>query len=368
MGTLGCGQHTVRIIDRATGGVVAVPPLAKIQWSRRLDNWSTAVAQFTKRPGIDCCAGLANVRTWRHDLEISRDGVVVWVGPVSVIAENRSRVQVSAVDRLAWLNRRVLRGTKTLTGEPTALLGTVMHEAIGRYDRIAIRPAFTPTTATASIAWDFAARTTGWAAIRDMVASNLDLTMVADILYAGASTVPAGPVATLSEGDIVADVDVIEDGDTAGTVVHAKGASGVVATWPPEPVDAPTGDDWWGVIDATIDRNTIADPAELLAAARAAWVRRRRPPVFIDLPTGARLRPTAPVTVAQLIPGAEVTLSFTVGRCRPVAGVYVLAAVDVAQGAGSGAARNADGQFTTTGDAAAEQVSVSLIPKGRTDG
>lgn len=369
MGVLGCGTHTVRIIDRITGRPVASPPLGKVQWGRRRDQWSTASVQFVKRPGTDCCGEISVVRTWRHELEVSRDGVVVWVGPIQRISENRTRIQIDAADRLVWLSRRVLRGTRTMTDiDPTRIFAAVLAEALGRYDTIPVRPALVDCGTTASLSWDFANRTTAWDALRDILGVHVDATMVADILYAGPTTVPAGVVATLSEPDIVGDVDVIEDGDTVATVAHVRAAGGLAATFPPEPSTAPLGDDWWGVIDGIVDRSTAATAAEALAGARSAWRTRRHPPLFVSLPSAARLAPTAPVTVAQLIPGAQVTLSFTAGRCRPVTGRYEIVDMAVSQGSGSGAARTADGQFATAGDAAAENVVVSLASVGASDG
>lgn len=365
---LGCGSHTARIVDRVTGATVATPRASRIQWGRRRDDISAAGVTYAKTADVDP-GGLAGVRTWRHELEVSRDDEVVWVGPIVKVAENRTRVQVDALDRLAWLNVRVLRGTKTITAtDPAGILGIVLAEALGRYDPIALRTAITPTAKTAALTWSFLDRVTAWAALRDILATYLDVTVVADLLYAGARTVPAGARATYSEHHFLVDADVVEDGQATSTIAHVRGGSGVVSSFPPEPADAPVGDDWWGVIDGVVDRNNLTTPADVTAAAKAAWRIGRRPPVHIDLPANARVGPDSPLTIAELIPGAQVDVSFTDGRIRPVTARFDIASVDVSEGSGQGAPRDPNGRFLTQASAGGEVVQITLSPAVDLDG
>ena len=362
---LGEGRNTVRIVDRITGASLATPTPLRIQWGRARDKWSQAAVQF---PVAGATLDLGSVRSLRHEVRISRDGIPVWRGPVVRIKYGRTRVELVAFDLLVWLSLRVPRGTRTLDNvEPTRILGVVLSEALSRFDRIPVRPSFTSTNDVASLSWDFADRQPAWSVLRKLLAAHLDVTMVDDVLHAGATTVPAGVVATIREEHIVGDVDITEDGMQTATIMHATGAGGLVASWPPEPEAAPRGDDYYGVIDGTADRNESDTAPDLLKGARKAWTERRHPPVFVDMPSGARLRPTTPIDMAQLIPGAEVQLVFA-DRVRPIVGSYAIATVDVAQGAGSGTPRDASsGRFLSASDSAAEVVQVGLVPYGAPD-
>ncbi|GAA3840288.1 hypothetical protein GCM10022403_085670 [Streptomyces coacervatus] len=80
MSATGCGVHSANVVDRDGSGVTPANTLISIDWSRVLDDVSTA--HVVINPDGDCCAQLGNVRAWRHKLVLARDGATVWEGPI----------------------------------------------------------------------------------------------------------------------------------------------------------------------------------------------------------------------------------------------------------------------------------------------
>lgn len=92
-------------MDRDGGVVTEAEVLLEVEWTRTLDEVSTAYVVI--QPGGDCCDRLDQVRSWRHKLIIWRDGAPVWEGPIVRAVWQRGAVRVDAVDILGWLDRRV---------------------------------------------------------------------------------------------------------------------------------------------------------------------------------------------------------------------------------------------------------------------
>src|ERR1044072_4602320 len=105
---VGCASHTIQINDR-DGGVIlggSTGTLISVDYTRVLDDASTAVVVIGMS-GPDCCDQLGNIRTWRHQLWIQRDGQFMWSGYITEINWSYDRVTVTATDIIGLLDRRV---------------------------------------------------------------------------------------------------------------------------------------------------------------------------------------------------------------------------------------------------------------------
>lgn len=108
---LGIGVHRVFIRERR--GLRTVADLTRWvtsgQWERAINRPSKATV--TLAGDIEaCCAetGLQTIEPWAHEMLITRDGLPVWEGPLSVRPAGNSQ-QLVAFDILAWLSVRVVR-------------------------------------------------------------------------------------------------------------------------------------------------------------------------------------------------------------------------------------------------------------------
>lgn len=111
-GRLGCGVPSVFITARCSSSMTCQIDLAdviKLTWTRRLDEVSEAEVTIglTGDSSQTCCACLASVEPFCHELHIWRDGQEVWVGPIEALRYERDRVTIKARDSLAWLDVRI---------------------------------------------------------------------------------------------------------------------------------------------------------------------------------------------------------------------------------------------------------------------
>ncbi|TRV80100.1 hypothetical protein FKN01_07800 [Streptomyces sp. 130] len=120
---VGCASHQAAIIDRDGGTVAQADVLLQVDWSRVLDDNSTASVLI--QPDGNCCAQLGRVRAWRHKLVIYRDGLPVWEGPtISPEFNADGTVLIQAADIPTWLDRRVPHDSVRFTAEDLTNIAT----------------------------------------------------------------------------------------------------------------------------------------------------------------------------------------------------------------------------------------------------
>lgn len=359
-GILGTGTYEVMIVDRITERPVPTTQLLRVNWSRRRDTPGNATAQFSSGD----CAGFNFIRSWRHELRVYRDpGGLMFCGPITGIEDTKGTFSVSAADRSIWLDYRFPRGSETITADYSTLFKIVLGKALQDYDPIPMKSRILDTGKTGTLSWDFAERKTASQILQDTLDSSIDYTMIGDIIYAGERTIEAGSRAMLSEADLSADITGTETGKDLATIVHARGAKGLAVSYPLQTDDnSPIGDEYYGIVEQTVDFADIDNLEDLIVAARGWWSTRRHAPFRPRIPTGSQLSPNAPIPVEWLIPGAQVTLSMADIHCRQTTGLFELDTIDVSAGAGGGGTpRSASGQFQSVAAAAVEQIQVGMV-------
>ena len=86
---LGCCTNTAAIYDRCESRkVLELDDVESIAWGRKLDQGSEANVAVGRNG--QCCTGLDQIRTWRHELVVWRCGVQVWSGPITRITYGRN--------------------------------------------------------------------------------------------------------------------------------------------------------------------------------------------------------------------------------------------------------------------------------------
>lgn len=336
MATAGCGSHSCQIVDRFGGIVAAAETLVTVEWSRVLDDTSTA--RVVINPDGDCCANLDQVRSWRHKLAIYRDGVFVWEGPILQVNWNLGQVEVKSGDLLAWLDRRVPHHDIVFTAAELTDIATWLIEDAFRPDDPGHEiEVVGPTRIRGDRTYQIDVDQTG-DHLRNLAATGLDFTVIGSkiVLLPEDHAVSVG---SLTDADMPDGLTVSEDGTSLATrwVVHGDDETGIVGA-------AGGTDSYYGLLERTSDETSILDNASAAAAARSRLNASLPVPVFISTDK-VTISPDANIDVASLVPGWCLHVSTTV-TCRTVSQLMKITGVQV------------------TEDGAGESVQVQLAPVG----
>ncbi|MEZ0073630.1 hypothetical protein [Planotetraspora sp. GP83] len=331
---VGCGVHQAAIYDRNGAMITPAETLMEVEWTRVLNNMSTARA--TIQPSGDCCQAVDNVRSWRHKLVIWRDGRMVWEGPVLGADWKYGSFEVEAGDVLAWLDRRVPhQDIKFGETDLADIAEWLIEDGFAPDDPGHSVQIIGPAGITGGRAYTKDVGQTG-DHLRDLADTGIDYTAVGSrilILPEDHTT----RVGSLSDADFPEGLTVSEDGAALATrwVVHGKdkvvGEAGGIHPY-------------YGLLERVADESSILKDASAAAAARSRLRASLPAPVWIASQQ-ATLSPDAAVDVPSLVPGWCVDVAST-RTCRAVAQSLKIMAVKV------------------TENSSGETVSVQLAPAG----
>lgn len=320
MAVAGCGTNTARIVDRTGGTIAEANVLTEVEWTRVLDDTSTA--RVVINPEGDCCERLGEVRSWRHSLVIWRDGELVWAGPIINVDWRFGEVEIFAQDISAWLARRVPHSSRTFTNadlmEPAQWL---------------IEDGFAPDDPGHTVQVVGPAKVKGSRSYTEDVGQTLDHLL--DLADTGIDWTVIGKtfvllpedhsasVGRLDDNDFPEGLIVAEDGTSLGTrwIVAGEEGGGVLGS-------AGGAHDYYGLLERYVEETSLTDVASATATA-AAKLRSSLPvPVFIDSQQ-VTISPQAAVDVAQLVPGwcLDITSALTcrkIGQRLKIVGVTVI--------------------------------------------
>ncbi len=343
MATAGCGTHAARIVDRRGGTVAQANVLTEVEWSRALDDTSTA--RVLIQPEGDCCERLGLLRSWRHQLVIFRDGVLVWTGPIIRAEWGLGQVEIFASDLSAWLAKRV----------PHASMITFTDADLMTPAEWLIEDGFAPDDPGHTVTVLGPARVKGSRTYTQDVGQTLDHLL--DLAETGIDFTVVGSNFVLLPEDYMASVGRLSDADfPEGLIVAEDGAAlatrQVVAGDDEGDVLGTAGgvDDYYGLLEQYSEQTSIPDDASAEAAAKAKLRASSLAPVFIDTQE-VTLSPQAAVDVTKLIPGWSLDIT-SADTCRTVAQRLKIVGVKVREEGGTG------------DEPAAERVSVQVAASG----
>ncbi|MEU0059077.1 hypothetical protein [Streptomyces sp. NPDC006334] len=321
MATAGCGSHQAFIVDRDGAVVTNADVLTEVEWTRILDDTSTA--HVVIEPDGDCCAALGRVRTWRHKLVISRDGQTVWEGPIIQAEWRYGQFEIFASDVTVWLDRRVPHESITFGNADLADIANWL-----------IEDGFAPDDPGHEVLIVGRAGVEGGREytedigqtgdhLRDLADTGLDYTAVGSTIILMPEDWSAS-VGTLTDADLPEGLVVAEDGSQLATrvIVHGgenssvKGVSG-------------GSDPYYGLLERSLEETSVKTNASAVAAARSRRAANYPVPVFLASDR-VTLSPEAPVDVAKLVPGWCVDVA-TTATCRPLTQRLKIAGVQVSE-------------------------------------
>lgn len=322
---LGYGQDLrVLLMTRGAGTVIAELKPTSGSFTRVLDDTSTLSMRgvVTGNIGGPCCDGWEDVHAWATEVIVFRDGRDCWAGPVTHIEFGYGYVDVEADDLTAWWDRRVLPAMR-FVAKDFADIFVEAHEKAMEPDpspNILINVSPTNVYGTREIldeqyiyAHDF---------IHELADTSLDYTAYGRTIIVRGTEIEADPWLVLMDEHWTEPPVVSERGNEQATVVIVRG-NGVTST---AIADAEYLS-YYGYLVRTFDEETIVDQVSCDKAAQTRLAM-LKDPLYIETPQGAKLKSTAPITLAQLIPGMRVRVD-TQSTCRPLVADFRLEKVEV---------------------------------------
>lgn len=306
-GVLGCPEsYTVEVMGsggRDTVARLAPAEVVSVRWDRHLSAISGAVAEVQPR-SRECARAVAGLIPWAHELRIWRDAEPVWAGPVVDVADSGETVSVTCRDLSGWLPRRIVHEGYDTTKTPvdvSVVADLMITDAYAPADPGAIRWIRRFDTGI-TVARAVAAETVmADADLSDLVRLGLEWTVVGRrILLFGGSSLPPGGVRLnrLAGADFTGPQGVVRTGEPTVTRAVIQGGGVRGAAGGVHPV--------LGLLERLETQTAITTAWDAEVAAKGALY----PAAGVLLAGGdLGLVPFAPVTVAELVPGALCVVS-----------------------------------------------------------
>lgn len=340
LGPLGCGRTTVGVYTRGgSDAILADVPFTSVTYGAQLGSTSDATVTLD---GLteQCRSVLDQIRPWRHELRIDRDGKTAFVGPVVTKGGSTSRT-FAAKDLSIWMARRRIRTDLSyhqvdiatifagiveaaLAPDPSPnitldveLIGVLADREVPILKHLMAQSELDELFRTGAD-WHVEGRTIVVRRRRDRPA-NMETGVVPTLLDVDFATLP-----TVLENGMAQRNDVLVRGfDGAVTSSDADTVFGEAAQLELVRLD--------GLLDGVFSEDTILDSPSAAAGARARLALVGATPLSIG---NAVFADTARVPFEYLRPGALVDLDLTntalvVSERRRITGISVTASSDV---------------------------------------
>lgn len=352
-GELGCGSYDAYILPRGGGSIIVPVPWSQLTWARVLDDTSPASLDAAGGVEVGCAPALRGVLPWRHELAIYRDGVLVWVGPVtapaSQPAQDAQSLHIDARDLSAWWDHRRIHNDHDYSTMPTdiaSIFQALAADAMAPDNSPGLTVTATPTGILGSVIILAEQQLIAGPSLRDLANAGIDWTIVRRNVLAGGTSIAAPDLGNLTDDSFTTPPKVILDGTAQAnswTVIGAgTGTDGNAIFAQATDADAADAD---GLLESVESVSTLQNYNSVLAAADSNLALTS---AVVGV-TGAILSPQAAVEMDDLIPGALCTLALE-QTILPVFGRFRLQQVTVT-------ANSSDGT---------EQVSCDFQPEGST--
>lgn len=321
--TLGCGED-VHLLLTTRGGERVLAELSPVdgRFSRMLDGTSELSTSMIVGGAFDvnCCEDLSEIRPWATELCVFWDGLIAWCGPVVQVTFTAETVSLVAKDLTAWWSRRAIPTSSYANTDLATIFQNYHDQAMDQDASPNFTIAVTPTNITGSRTVKIP--TVAWTVMSELAQTAVDFTAYGRVVLVGGQEVPAQPHLTLQDSDFEAPLEVGERGDLMANRVIVVGAPGITAE--AEDTDFIR---FYGLVERVFYESTILDEssAQALANTRLAIF---RDPTFLQAPQGKALKSTAPMTLAELIPGARIRVASD-STCRTLTTDFRLRSVEV---------------------------------------
>lgn len=337
MAVLGCAsQYDVMVVSKGGIPLGSLEP-ATVAWGRVLDDTSEATVVVNVNP--QCASILSKIHVWHYEIQLFRDSVYVWSGPIVQITGTRTTVTIVARDLFALLNERVIHNPICFATECSASEGTGAPADLTDIGIAIIKDALVVDGHGYSIVSEptgiFGQRLyqpgeNALTCLQEALKLGLDATMLGPQFVLGAANgaKPFGRTATLTCDDFLGDISFEEDGLSLATRAITLG-TGYVGIAKSPGSDLNGVDPYYGLIEyVSVSRPELTTQALADSAAAALITSRWPAPTSLIMPAGSQLNVNAPVSIPELVPGV---ISTILADCliRSVQADMVLVKLDV---------------------------------------
>jgi hypothetical protein len=273
--------------------------------------------------GESCCDNWDEVYPWNTEIIVYRDGRDAWCGPVTGVEFGYGTVKVTAADLTAWWDRRVLPADLNFVNVDISTIFQTVATAAMSTDPVAN---FNITTTPTGILGSRTYLQTDYKYANDLLGelakTGIDYSAYGRTILCGGEQVPADPYVVLTDEFWVQPPTISARGNDQATqvIVLGKGVTGIATA-------TAAYTNFYGLLVRTFSENEIEDAASAQAAAntRLALLQDQ---LYIEAGTGGGLKPTAPITLPELIPGIRVRVDSS-ASCRQVVADFRLKSVKV---------------------------------------
>jgi hypothetical protein len=323
-GRLGCGVNEAYITWKCgTPRFCPVLDTTEITYGRTLNDISeaTVVVSLAGTADETCCECLGDVEPWCHELHIARDGVDVWLGPITEVVYEFDKVTIRALDLLGWSTVRIAEvdiSNATLGGAPlidmTVFAQAILDVAFAEDDPCILDYVSSSLTGILGARTFPAYADTAFDQL-DAIAqtASLDYTVVGRTTILTGPAVPTTPIATLLDDHIIGTVELTKSGLQQANrwFVHYDDDDTDI---PPGPGVASASDQYCcGLIERMKTGTGI--PAKESAEQAAQDLLDATPyaaaPRLLEIPDGSQLSPEAPWPFEAMIPGVRIDVGVT---------------------------------------------------------
>lgn len=311
MRVLGTGEYTAAIHTKGGERIFCDLPSAESgSWDRRVDDTAEAKVVISKKTIGRASRRVGQITPWAHELTVYRsNGGMVWQGPVVDYAENGTSITVLAKDVTAWLGGRVNHAAYDFTGvrsrDLTEIARWLISNGLTPDDpNVAAHALYYPSGVTGERAAAVESVMI-LAELEELSRNGIDYTTVGRrIVVAGELTPIVPKLARLTDDHFLNELDVQVSGADTVTRWLVEGADGILGT-------AGGPETGLGLIERLVSEDGVLDVQSARASARARRAVSYVPPIYLRVPDGAQLAPTAPVSIDQLVAGVGVDVAVT---------------------------------------------------------
>lgn len=346
-GRLGCGE-----LKAFVTGQCGAPTLCQltdasfISWGRKLDAISEAQVIIPTGGSNDseCCECLGEIEPWCHELQIFRNGVFVWAGPIITVTYGYEQVIIDARDVLAWTEFRVLECDLDFSQavypdglDVSFMAKKIMETAFEEHDPCVLQhmqvfPTRFPSESLENLP---CLELTAHEQLSILSDAAMDYTVLGRSIILGGDDLPRRAIGVLTDEMILGEIEISKNGLLTGnrfyirynddTDVAQCAAQGVdittrcpckcLAIVPPKSTPAETF--CYGLLEHIRNIELDAEYATALQVAQGFLDAGKIVPRLINFPDGTRISPEVPWEINDMVPGQRIDVALT-GLCISV--------------------------------------------------
>lgn len=245
-----------------------------------------------------------------------RDGVEVWVGPITEIEYGYNNVTIQALDLFAWLIVRIpsidICGAMTSPCNPStatdlSTLAEYMLDLAFAEDTPCPNIVSVLTGVVGSRFYQ-AYQDTFFNYLKDLATTGLDFVALGRTMYfSGDASAALAPLVQLTDAHILGELKVIKSGLTMGNRYYTPYINDNDI-----PALSETADTYcYGRIERLLPEAGVYDQASAIAVGDSYVDATKVAPRILSIPAGSRLSPDTPWTINNMAPGVRVDVAAT---------------------------------------------------------